>query len=110
MVIDNGEGDRDIHHTWEKITEMTSNGFTTDRALTRYSDSDSDSDAEKSAGFRASVQITGGRDLMEQMKCERKRREGSGKEGNFWLKYFEGSKKWSSPKFATVMSRVSELT
>ena len=55
MVIDNGEGDRDIHHTWEKITEMTSNGFTTDRALTRYSDSDSDSDAEKSAGFRASV-------------------------------------------------------
>ena len=27
MVIDNGEGDRDIHHTWEKITEMTSNGF-----------------------------------------------------------------------------------
>ena len=27
MVIDNGEGDRDIHRTWEKITEMTSNGF-----------------------------------------------------------------------------------
>ena len=27
MVIDNGEGDRDIHRTWKKITEMTSNGF-----------------------------------------------------------------------------------
>ena len=27
MVIDNGVGDRDIHHTWEKITEMPSNSF-----------------------------------------------------------------------------------
>ena len=31
------------------------------------------------------------------MKCERKHREGSEKEGKFWLKYFEGSEKWSSP-------------
>ena len=38
------------------------------------------------------------------MKCERKQREGSEKEGKFWLKYFEGSEKWSSPKFATVIS------
>ena len=113
MVIDNKEGDRDIHCTQEKIIEMPSNGFatdremtsnsfTTDRALTHYSSSDSD--AEKSAGFRASVQIAGGRDLMEQMKCERKRREGNEKEGKFWLKYFEGSEKWSSPKFAIVIS------
>ena len=76
--------------------------FAMDRALTYYSSSDSD--AKKSAGFHASVQITRGRDLMEQMKCERKQREGSEKEGKFWLKYFEGSEKWSSPKFATVIS------
>ena len=32
MVIDNGEGDRDIR-TWEKITELCSNVFATDREM-----------------------------------------------------------------------------
>ena len=84
MVIDNGEGDRDIHRTQEKITEMPSNGFCNGQR----------NDVKPTLCF--------GLDCWRPrfdgvMKCERKRREGSEKEGKFWLKYFEGSEKWSSP-------------
>ena len=106
MVIDNdGEGDRDIHRTWEKITEMTSNGFCngqSSNSLFRFRF------RCREIGWVSCFGLDRWRPRFDGvMKCERKRREGSEKEGKFWLKYFEGSEKWSSPKFAMVISHDS---
>ena len=70
MVIDNKEGDRDIHCTQEKITEMPSNGFCNERR----------NDFKPTSCFgldRWRPRFDG------VMKCERKQREGSGKGENF---------------------------
>ena len=70
MVIDNGEGDRDIHRTWEKITELPSNGFCN----------------EQRNDFKPTLCF--GLDHWRPrfdgvMKCERKRRKGSEMGENF---------------------------
>ena len=80
MVIDNGEGDRDIHRTWEKITELPSNGFCNEQR----------NDFQPTLCF----DLDHWRPRFDGvMQCERKWREGSEKGEKFWLKYFEGSEK-----------------
>ena len=84
MVIDNKEGDRDIHHTQEKIVEMPSNGFCNGQRNDFKPTSVQTQVKRKDFKPTSCFGLDRWRPRFDEvMKCERKRREGSEKGENF---------------------------